>query len=413
MRVRRLAIMICSAACSTAVPRGAPGPASRTRVLASQREVRVVFSPDTSRVWAWNEREDSSYAVAYGWGASLSGMDGPRSLVLQVTRRDRSARSFASLRDLVAAGYVGVCEPGMVLTCKPGVVASVDDNRVVLTLHNPQLVEQLFAMRPATVRVWKPGPALGTFSYDSVPVEYVSPLIPEPDRARRAEAARRKRAYETSVSNVGRGIQIRGLGGALAWLTLGDSARLRVSESQCSYDLCRQSTISVRDPIWTVADSSVATLHVSPPSTGLRAWLDGPDSVHYLVARAPGRTTLRVRFSSLPSDTLPSRTPPPHDLVQDVVVTFPIRAVTIEPRTSSVQVGARVEFRLIVSDTSGRVIRGLPIELQITGGAYAQSSNGPGPFGVLFDKPGTWRLVGRLGSRADTVDVTVRSIRQP
>ena len=395
-------------------PRVAAGQAQRTRVLASRRDVRIIFPSDTGRVWGWPPRDDSTYIVAYSWGASVSGMDGPRSLVLQVTMRDRGARSFASLRAVVAAGYAGVCEPGMILACKPGIDASVDGDRVVLTLRDRRIIETLFSLRPPSMRVWRPGPAVNRFLFDSVPVEYVSPMIPEPSAALRAEAARRQRAYEASISNVSRFIQIRSdYGRSPAWLAVGDSVALRIGEMQCTFDLCVGSTLSVPDASWTVDDSTLAQVRVGPPATGIRVHIEGPGPVVRLVGRAPGRTTVRARIPTLPSDTLPSRTPPAHELAHEVVVTLPIRRVTIEPRPASVQVGQSIEFRLNVTDTSGNAVTGLSAELQIAGGLCPRASSGSGPFAVLFDKPGVWLLIGRFGAHSDTVEVTAVLTRQP
>lgn len=404
----RFSILICAIAlCTTGVREGVCQP-QRPRVLVSTREVRIMFPTEPGRVWSWPAREDSTYLVAYGWGATVPGMDGPRSLVLQVWTRSRSARRFADLRELVAAGQAAVCEPGMMITCRPGIDASVEGDRVVLALRDRQLIRTLFVMRPAKLRAWRPGPAVSSFAYDSIPVEYVSPMIAEPDAAVRAEAARRKRAYEDGISSISRFIQIRSdYRASRAWVAMDDSVALHVGEKHCTFDVCGATTISVPGARWTVDDSSLAEIRVGPAATGARAFIDGPGPVTRLVGRTPGRVTVRARIPSIPSDTLPSDTPPEHELALDVIVTLPIRAVTIEPRTSSVQVGEHVDFRLTVTDTSSRIVPGLPTELQVTGGAYPYSSNGPGPFAVLFDKPGPWRLVGRLGAHADTVDVTV------
>lgn len=402
-----MVIAIVAAGSCRTVPRATITPAVATRVLANRREVRLAFPTDPARAWGWPPRGDSGYVTAFAWGATVDGLDGPRSLVLTVPARGRAPRRFASLRELVAAGSASICAPGMIQACKPGIVASVDGSRVVLSLRDRPLIAQLFAMRPAALRVWRPGPGLGQFVFDSIAVEYVEPMIPEPDSALRAEAARRRRAYEASISWVSRHIDIDAASDqSSAWLAVGDSAHLRVGESQCHYDACSGTLVAAPDPRWTVDDPSVASVRVNPPATATRdIILLGSDSMYDLIGRAPGHTTLRVRFGTLPSDTLPSRTPAPHELRREIVVTLPIRRVTIEPRLSSVQVGQRVEFELIAIDTAGAELSGLPGQLVVDGGTYKYGGGARMP--VLFDRPGMWIVIGRLGPHADTIRVSV------
>jgi hypothetical protein len=412
MRLRWTVAVIAAAGCGTTAPRATIAPAVATRVLASRREVRVVFPSEPARAWGWPPRSDSSYAAAFAWGATVDGLDGPRSLVLTVPARAIASRQFASLRDVVAAGSASICAPGMIQACKGGVAASVEGSRVVLSLRDRRLIEQLFAMRPPVMRVWRPGPGPEQLLFDSVAVEYVEPMIPEPDAALRADAAHRRRAYEASIRSIMRYIYADGAQPGPIWVAVGDSARVHMGQLDCTYDACAGTSPAFTGATWSTEDSSVAALRAQPPRRGPRAWVD-PGPALYVEGRRPGRTQLHVDLPPSALDTVPSRAPPPRALAVDVVVTPRIGRFVIVPRGESAHVGDRIEFQLAVEDTTGAPLTGLPAELRVISPTDQRLGAFGSPSSVTFDRAGTWRIVARLGTHVDTVLVAVSSVAKP
>jgi hypothetical protein len=411
MAHRLITLFGCSAT-AAALASSAVGQLPPSRVLVNRREVKVVFPPDIGRVWGWPAREDSTYVVPYAWGMSVSSMDGPRSLVFSVANRGRTARRFSSLRDLVAAGEGGVCRPGMIMACKPGVTAGVERDHIVLALRNRPIIEQLFAMRPATVQVWRPGTTSESHVSDSVVVEYVAPAIPLPDSVLREEARRRTRAYEASIRSIMRYAYAEGSRSGPIWVALGDSVRIRLSQLDCTYDVCVGTSPTLAGASWNTDDSSIAAPRAHSPPSGIQGWLD-PGPALYVAGRRPGRTRLHIDLPPSALDTAPSRAPPQRALLLDVVVTPPVGRFAIAPRPGTVQLGDTIEFRLDAADSTGAPLTNLPAELRVISPIDQRLGTFDGLTSVTFDRAGSWRIVAKLGSHVDTVIVAVSSVPKP
>jgi alpha-tubulin suppressor-like RCC1 family protein len=386
-----------------------PGVPAATRVLASRREVRVLFPRDTMRVWGWADLGNPSEDRTYRWQIGIGTPSGPRVLILRVEPTDSTARDFTSLSTLVAAGHASLCGAGMIMTCdQTKVSATVENGGVVLSLRDRARIAELFEMRPASVAAYHRVPYdESPWSFDTVRVEYIAPEIPEPDATLRAAAAEKRRRYEISIHQTSRHIT----GGppytGLLWLAVGDSMRVGIAETQCTYDVCSRGLAVVTGSGWVVGDSSIAALHGVSQGAALRP----PEA--FVVARRPGRTTLRIDGLTGPSDTMPSRTHPERSITRDVLVTVPVDRVRILPRPDSVVVGSAVQFSLQALDRAGQVIEGAPVIGRFDTGRHTQGFEGPGPFRAQFDVPGRRTLVASLGTRADTVAVMVVPARKP
>lgn len=309
--------------------------------------------------------------------------------MLTVGPADSSARDFPSLAALVAHGSAVLCRAGggMFLSCRDsrGVTASVVDGSVVVSLRDRSRITELFRLRPAFVGTWQRN-SYDEFAFtrDSVPVEYVAPLIPEPDSTMRAEAARQGREHEASRHSISRRI----VGGTehseSLWLGAGDSAIVSVQELSCRDDYCMGGWGVVSDSGWRLVDTSVAALRVVA-----RQSFAGPSRA-VVMARSPGRTVLRA-----------------DSLSREVVVTASIARVTIVPPPDSIVVGELVEFGVLVVDRQGRHLEGVPIVWKHDTGSHHAVQSGPAPLRVVFEAPGPRMVIASFASRSDTMIVKV------
>jgi hypothetical protein len=251
--------------------------------------------------------EDRNYSPSYDWTATFDGMDGPRSLSVHIGRGygQPFSRRFSSLAELVAAAGAAFCRPGMFADCSQAdVSASVQDQRVVITLRDSTIIARLVGLRPGWAHVRHSRPEVPfAFRRDSTRIEYIDPQIPQPDSALRAEAAASRRRYQAEVNSISRGIRAPGQGRDGVWMAVGDSVAFSVTETRCHFDVCSSYNPVESDSGWTAADSSVVRLRAVVDSPGHRR-LDGP-SVS-VIARRIGRTSVRVRGLSGSGDTLPS-----------------------------------------------------------------------------------------------------------
>src|SRR5690349_17948708 len=67
------------------------------RVRVSRRELRAEFHTDTTRAWGWSGGSDPTYLPRYLWSVDINGMDGPRFLMVDLSRDTLVARTFPSL----------------------------------------------------------------------------------------------------------------------------------------------------------------------------------------------------------------------------------------------------------------------------------------------------------------------------
>ena len=384
--------------------------ARATRVQVSASEVRVTFAPDTVGPWGWPETVEPQNTLWYYWSVSIEGIDGPQSLELRVGQGERRARTFATLRSLVASEKPGLCTGGMMLVCDSrAVAASVEGNRLVLVLRDPRAITRLFGLRQATVQVSLARPEDPTYRGPvSVPVEYVRPEIPLPDSAFRADAILAKRRYQASINWITRAISAGTWDAGDIWIAVGDSIPVGVAEMRCTHDVCGGSQPSIpAGAVWTVGDSALARLRLVQDPGAARNVFSSEYPRMYLAARASGRTKLRVSLPPSPADTMPFRDPPPRELERGVVVTAPAVRVVISPRPDTVRVDEALELRLQVFDGQGKVIEGAPVRVRYEDGGSNYLNSAAGTFKVVFKSPGTHRITASVGKLADTVTVAV------
>jgi alpha-tubulin suppressor-like RCC1 family protein len=405
---------------SPAARRDVPLPAPSVRV--SRTEVRLTFPTDTTRGFGWSDRTDPDYRAAYSWAAVIEGMDGTRSLRLDVVRAytDSSAREFPALAALVAAGEPMLCSTGMMLgDCqRKSVRAWAEGDRVEISLRDRAAITRLFGMRPAFVRLWHVRPdETVEYTSDSVRVAYVAPRIPAPDSATRADAARSRRKFESSIHWISRYID----GGSdpwrPLWLVVADSLPLRIAEQRCTYDVCSIGPEPVADSGWTIGDTSVAELRLPVPDTssGSVELRYGAPTRRYVKARRPGRTTIRVVGLRGASDTAASQKPPEREITREVVVTRAVRRLHIESSTDTVVARTPVEVLVRAFDEKGAEIPGIPLGLTVIGDAGYQATSSEA-MTVSFMKAGPGRIAVSLRGMVDTlrftvVDSTARPLR--
>jgi hypothetical protein len=382
--------------------------AAGTRVIATREQVRVIFAADTADAWGWPASEGNGSAREYEWSISVNGLEGARTVLLTVPQRDSAERTFPTLQALVATGETLLCPPGPFVTCSTdGIRAEVEGRNVVLVIQDTGLVRRLFALRPSFVRVWRNSPdLLPSYALDSAQVEYASPQIPPPTAEMIADgrlALRRQLAAKTSIT---RRIATSGSDWGELWIQDGDSVQLRLQEDRCDYDVCTGGDLPAPDAHWSVDDSAVVRLRVAA-DTGSRRRLSWPPA-RTLVARRPGRTTLRVTGVHDASDTIASRRPVAANLERTVVVTRRIARVSIEPMPATARVNETRRLEVRVYDVQGGLVPGAPATLHVSGGRYPYQVSVGVRSAVLFDAPGAWTIVAEFAGRADTVRVMVQ-----
>jgi hypothetical protein len=342
----------------------------------------------------------------YIWSVAVPGMDGPQNLTAWVNTRTRGARQFASLSDLVKAADPVNCKGGMIPDCDDrNLTATGSGDVVTLVLRDSAQIARLFGMRPTFVQASETRPDGDRRSSDSVRVEYVAPLIPEPDAALRADAARSRRRFEASINRIARIIE-GGSSGRGLWLAVGDSVSLRVNESHCTYDMCVEAyPRQIADSGWSVDDSRIARLQMPVPDRGSdRRSYSQP--MRYLKALRPGVTYVRVRGIHGPSDTAASSPPPARAIQRVVRVTRPIGRVEVTRPPDSVFVNRILYLNARTFDIEGHSVADVPVTFEVEGegSIYRSWSEVPAP--VTIRTRGRKRIMARAGQCADTLTVT-------
>lgn len=380
----------------------APGDGDGMRVLASRREVRVVFPPEPAGPLGWTA-DDVRAGQVHRWSMVVGeAVGGPSLVSLQVVARD-SARAFPSLAELVAAGETAVCDPGLSGPCAGDVAtAGVEDGRVVLVLRDSAEIARLFGLRPAHVSVSRVRLDVhSNLPRDSVPVEYGEPAIPAPDAALRARSAR---LYAALLNHYHRRIH----GGEgddtpTLWMEVGDTLVLSVRETHCVWDYCSEDAEVVRDAGWTVSDSTVARL--LPPEPGRAYFRMSPP--RRLVGLREGSTRVTVTGLASPSDTLPGADSLPRTLTREIIVRRPLARVALTASDTTVAVGRTVTIRAAAIDERGARMEGAPIRMEVVLQGRTHVRTGPDPFHVAFPAPGTYVVTGSFASATDTLVITV------
>ena len=191
-------------------------------------------------------------------------------------------------------------------------------------------------------------------------VQYVEPMIPAPDAAALADARAARRRDTVSISRIMRGISGDGdpVPGSL-WIAMGDSLAVSVHESRCQYDSCIGETLTVGDSLWTLDDTSVASLRV--------------------IAR----------------------------LTRDILVTRPLVRIALSPRPDGVPVGETIQLRVRAIDDQGHAYENAPARITVNGGRERYIHVGTSPIDLALDAAGTRTVVARVGSLADTLTLRV------
>jgi hypothetical protein len=127
----------------------------------------------------------------------------------------------------------------------------------------------------------------------------------------------------------------------------------------------------------------------------------------YLKAVRPGRTTIRVHGVHAPSDTVPSRTPPEHELARDVIVTLPLARIRITPRPALAVAGQVFYLGARVFDASGRAVAEYPVLYDVQGERGARGARSESVISLDLRRPGPTRIVARVPGLADTLIVNV------
>lgn len=290
------------------------------RVVASRRELRLVFPLDTAHVWGWSAAQAAEYR-GYRWSADFTTAAGRRLILLDLVPRDGAARRFRSLAAVVSADTPRICTgAGWIVTCdNHKLLAEVEHGSVVISVRDSAVIAMLLGLRPAYVELWRVTPS-GSISGRGyrVPVEYRSPDIPAPDSALLAQAEAARRNEAAMLTSITRYIASTGAqrDGASLRVSVGDSAGLRVDEMRCHSDVCSSGMwVALADSGWAVEDSSIASIH---PNRSKGSSYPPPQV--YLVGKRRGATKIRVRGVHGGSDTIPARTPVASVVEREVIV---------------------------------------------------------------------------------------------
>ena len=209
------------------------------------------------------------------------------------------------------------------------VSATVENDRIVLRYRDTLEIRQSFGLHPASVPLIRiVPPEMGDFGMSAAPVQYIDPPIIL-DSAERVAVANERHRREASINRYSLGI-LGGSTGRTLSMAVGDSVDVWIQHYHCRVDMC--STYDFMDSArrdwgrWSLSDSSVATLQRS--SISLEAAGYPPhdrDRLRMLVARRPGRTTLRVSGVHTAADTMPSSTPLDTIVEREIIVTPAVR----------------------------------------------------------------------------------------
>ena len=401
---------------------GAAGASGQQRpdsasVVATRRELRIVYPRDTATRWGWDRGEESWRA--YGWTLRSDAIDRSHSLALIVTVEGDSARTFASLAAVLAEASVVRCDnQGMIEICAAPVIgaAHVERGRVVLAVRDSALIADLLGLRPLSVRLSRDGVS-GTVSWeDSVRVQYAEPAIALPsDSLRASVAAARRRAAKNShwvTRKIGaaRAISV----GDTSWVTLGDTIDFQVFEERCSGDVCSGSVLLPDSAaVWTVSDTTVlgAVASLAPEPLEVTSYASG---WFRRVAKRPGIATLRVRgLDPYGGDTALVRAPPPDSLVAVVVVRRKAARVVIHPRPDTIRVGAEPFFSADAFDEAGALIPHAPIVFTYPDSALRVDRRAWQERWDPLPPNGHRRIIATVRGNADTLTVFVADSLRP
>jgi len=300
---------------------------SAGRVTVSRNEVRVYFPPPAT---ARRPPVTPSAGKAHWLMRWVAYFDTPTRLSFRFS--DSSAtQSAPPLGSIVRAGRAALCRENMwTQECSSAnTSAALENGGIVVSYRDSVEIRQAFGLHPAAVMLLVNLPAeMGDGGIFAAPVRYIDPPIVL-DSAERVVVAREHRRREASINRYSRGIQ-GGSSGRTLSIAVGDSLNLWVQEYHCLVDICGTNDYIDREPRewgrWSLGDSSVATLHRSNIlDEGSGSPPTDRDRARKLIARRPGRTTLRVSGVHTAADTMPSLTPLDTVMEREIIVTPAVR----------------------------------------------------------------------------------------
>lgn len=294
------------------------------RVLVSRNEVRVYFPPPPVTL------RNSSVTPSHGkelrimrWVAYF---DTPTRLSFRYID-SVATDSVPPLLSIVRAGRVALCRENMVnQECSSeNISATLENGGIVLSYRDTAEIRQAFGLRPEAVMLSvNLPPEIGDGGMFAAPVRYIDPPIVL-DPAERVAVVTEHRRREASIHSYSRWIDGGPRSRTLS-MHAGDSVDVWIQESECLADVCGPNDYTDSEKRdwgrWSLSDSSVAGLH---PSNILDEGSGFPqndrDRARKLVARRPGRSTLRITGVHTAADTMPSRTPLDSILEREIIVT--------------------------------------------------------------------------------------------
>jgi hypothetical protein len=194
----------------------------------------------------------------------------------------------------------------------------------------------------------------------------------------------------------------------ILWLVVGDSMRLRLGETKCSFDMCTPHRQSLEDSGWSIADSRIARLQ-HPVRLADSMSLDGfyGPTRYFLKAVRPGRTVVRARGVTGSLDAAVQWRGPAGVVEREILVTPPVARLQIVSAPDTVRVHEPFVIRAHALDKAGSVLEGVPIvflpEPSEDRTQYVYGSAVP----VRLFRGGPSRIIARLREFADTVTVMV------
>jgi hypothetical protein len=291
-----------------------------------------------------------------------------------------------------------------------GELRIVDGDRVALVLKNRAFIDSLFSMRPSHVT------ALWRVPFDTgirevrVGVTYIAPEIPDPDSAARARYEHVVADFDRKYRSVERSIDLLPFSANSPYLNGDRSIQIQAGDS--AMVVVMQTVIETSGlgfPFehrnWSIGDSSIAAVRHHEPLTlpsGAQQVTFG-HSGFWLVARAPGRTTIRAHDIAPYTGKRAGNTPPA-ELSRDVVVIPRLASVRIIPATDTVSVNTRTPVRIEARDPSGALVRGLKAIVRTRWSAETVADSGS----FTLREPGRHSVAIELHGLRDTAWVFVR-----
>jgi hypothetical protein len=136
-----------------------------------------------------------------------------------------------------------------------------------------------------------------------------------------------------------------------------------------------------------------------------------PDALSVISAgRVVGRAMGRAAVSATPKDSLTLPAGAREEAFAHLIILPPVAALRWEPHAVTLRVGERRDFRAIAYDSLGRVVTTVPYagaSHSDSGSIAVERLGETHVYVVTGSRPGTVRLLARLGHRADSAVITI------